>query len=176
MPYPLPCNFFYFCYFEDILFRHTGITICNHPPEKDFYMNTTLLIVISAVNILLLLSFVFLLINIFRTKHSISENLQSMKQDMISANEQSLAQNRDEQNKNFSAARMENMQYFTNQQEMTKSSFSDFIIFLQGLQKEIQDSAANTNLKLQENLQKTAIATKATTKILHNLLIISLFY
>ena len=95
---------------------------------------------------------------------------------MISANEQSLAQNRDEQNKNFSAARMENMQYFTNQQEMTKSSFSDFIIFLQGLQKEIQDSAANTNLKLQENLQKTAIATKATTKILHNLLIISLFY
>ena len=127
-------------------------------------MNTTLLIVISAVNILLLLSFVFLLINIFRTKHSISENLQSMKQDMISANEQSLAQNRDEQNKNFSAARMENMQYFTNQQEMTKSSFSDFIIFLQGLQKEIQDSAANTNLKLQENLQKNSDRNESNNK------------
>ena len=40
MPSPLPCNFFYFCYFEDILFRllfrHTGITICNRFPKKGF--------------------------------------------------------------------------------------------------------------------------------------------
>ena len=68
-------------------------------------------------------------------------------------NADEFAKNREELNKNFSAARMETMQYFASQQDQIKSAFSDFVKILNNLQLYLQQVNEKTSKELTETLQ-----------------------
>ncbi len=81
------------------------------------------------------------------------ESLQELKNEFTRLNGEESARNREELNKNFSSARMETMQYFTNQQEQMKNSFGEFIKFLQELQLHLQTVNEKTEKQLTDSLQ-----------------------
>ena len=68
-------------------------------------------------------------------------------------NADEFAKNREELNKNFSAARMETMQYFNTQQDVIKTAFADFMNSLKEFQQYLQQVNEKTSKELTETLQ-----------------------
>ena len=97
-------------------------------------------------------------------------DFQQLKHELATMNADDAARNREELNKNFSAARMETMQLFLNQQELTKTSFGEFIKFLQEFQIQLQAVNEKTGKQLTEALQAYADRNEEKIKQLSQML------
>lgn len=118
----------------------------NNTPFKERIDDMTVVIIILLAVDLALTGFV-----LFRMFSG--NDFQPLKNELSALNKDEAARNREELNKNFSAARMETMQYFSNQQELTKNSFADFIKFLQDFQSNLQTINEKTSQQLTDALQ-----------------------